>query len=621
MAATLHSLTVLLLFLEGILQLNATANPLLLPWDEDSNLMVEVGKILCRARIKVLFVYFENQTTHDHSGEILREVTKCDTSYISIRKKSVPLEAVKDDGILMYMVMIIKDISQPLKLSLINKKSAAKHLSHVLLLVRNAENLSLGWMRASFRQFWSIWLLNIVIIFYRDDRLHIYRYNPFTDDFLLPVDLSQNQSPTLQQLFPKNLPNMHRKPLRMCLYMDDVRAIYGRKGKLMGSDGLLASYIAKRLNATRIITRPLFYNQSTDLCSKEIANEFDDVAMNIRFLAPKTFKNRIEPTIAHNRDDLCVIVPKAKAELLFWNIFRSFGGWVWLAIGISVLLSYLFCQLLFFSTSSLPRHGRYKRRFGQGGALDLFSSTLAQPLAHVPRNSCVSMFLIFWLYFGMLISTAFRGNLTSIMVYRKSMPDINDLSELAASSYKILIRSRHMKHIRQFLSNGREHEARIRELMQEVPDTELVKHFNHNDQSYAYLEKYHIASFQVNARQHMHLGRPLFHLMDSCLVPFHGVYTVPYGSPYLGFINQLIRGAHEFGFERYWDRIMSTAFIKSGTKVQNNRRHNSSDDPVVLKLEHFHAVFFLWAVGLALAVLIHLWELLQHNWAKAKRNR
>lgn len=85
MAATLHSLTVLLLFLEGILQVNAAANPLLLPWDENSNLMVEVGKILCRARIKVLFVYFENQTTHDHSGEILREVTKCDTSYISIR--------------------------------------------------------------------------------------------------------------------------------------------------------------------------------------------------------------------------------------------------------------------------------------------------------------------------------------------------------------------------------------------------------------------------------------------------------------------------------------------------------------------------------------------------------
>ncbi|XP_023169737.2 uncharacterized protein LOC111598629 isoform X1 [Drosophila hydei] len=521
----------------------------------------------------------------------------------------------------MYMVMIIKDISQPLKLSLINKKSAAKHLSHVLLLVRNAENLSVNWMRASFRQFWSIWLLNIVIIFHRDGRLHIYRYNPFTDNFLLPVDVAPHELPTLQQLFPKNVPNMHRKPLRICLYMDEVRAIYGPNGKLMGTDGLLASYIAQRMNATRIITRPLFYNQSTDICYKEIANEFDDLAMNIRFLAPDTFKKRIEATIAHNRDDLCVIVPKAKAELLFWNIFRSFGGWVWLAIGSSMVLSYFFCRLLLSCTSSLPVHGRLRHRLGQGAAFELYSCTLAQPMAHVPRNSSVCVFLILWLYFGMLISTAFRGNLTSIIVYRKPLPDINDLSELAASSYKILMRRRHKKHIRQFLSIGHENEARIKQHMREVPDTELTDYFNQNDQSYAYLEKHHIGSFQVNARQHMHLGRPLFHLMDSCLVPFHAVYTVPYGSPYLGFINQLIRGAHEFGFERYWDRIMNTAFIKSGTKVQNNRRHNNSDDPVVLKLEHFHAVFFLWAIGLALAFLIYLWELLQHNWAKTKRNR
>nr|XP_032289541.1 uncharacterized protein LOC6629444 isoform X1 [Drosophila virilis] len=573
--------------------------------------MVEVSKILCRASIKVLFVYFENQTTHDHSGEILREVTKCDISYISLRKKSLPLEAVKDDGILMYMVMIIKDISQPLKLSLMNKKSAAKHLSHVILLVRDAEKLSLDWMRASFRQFWSIWLLNIVIIFWRDDRLHVYRYNPFTDDFLLPVHVSQGELPTLAQLFPKKIPNMQRKPLRMCLYMDDVRAIYGAQGKLMGTDGLLSSYIAQSLNATRIITRPLSYsdhNQSVDICAKEIANEFDDLAMNIRFLAPETFKKHAEATIAHNRDDLCVIVPKAKAELLFWNIFRSFGGWVWLAIGTSVLLANIFCQVLCGQRPGCA-------------ALELFSCTLSQPVVHIPRNSSVCMFLIFWLYFGMLISTAFRGNLTSMLVYRKALPDINDLNTLAASSYKILIRTRHMRHIRQFLSIGHELEAKIRQLMLEVPDSELINYFNHNYRSYAYLEKYHIASFQVNARQHTLMGRPLFHLMDSCLVPFHAVYTVPYGSPYLGFFNQLIRGAHEFGFERYWDRIMNAAFIKAGTKVHHHRRHNNSDDPVVLKLKHFHAVFFLWAIGLTLAFLIFLWELLQNNWAITKRKR
>lgn len=508
--------------------------------------------------------------------------------------------------------MIIRDISEPLKLSLINKKSAAKHLSHVILLVRDASNISLDWLRASFRQFWTIWLLNIVIIFWRDNRLNVYRYNPFTDDFLLPLPLppQPDELPTLAQLFPKAIPNMQRKPLRMCLYMDDVRAFYGSNGQIMGTDGLLSGYVAQRLNATQVITRPLSYNkhnQSTDICFQEIANEFDDMAMNIRFLSPETFGKLVEPTISHKRDDLCVIVPKAESETLFWNLFRSFGQWVWFLILLSLLLANLFSQLLL--------HGQRN-----GVTLNLIASSFSQPLWHIPHRSSFRMFLVFWLYFGMLIGNAFKCNLTSMLVYRKSLPDINDLRELANSPYKILIRPRHIRYIQHFLSIGLQHEARIRQLMQEVPDVVLADYLEKNERSFSYLEKYHIASFQVNARQHMCRGRPLFHLMKSCLVPFHAVYTVPYGSPYLGFLNRLIRDAYEYGFDRYWDRIMNVAFIKSGTKVHHNRRTNN-DDPVVLKLEHFHAVFVLWAIGVALAAVTFCWELLAHNWAITKRKR
>ncbi|XP_062122829.1 uncharacterized protein LOC133836379 isoform X1 [Drosophila sulfurigaster albostrigata] len=603
---TLNCLTSLLVVVVLMsTSLPAAPNQVPVPLEDprDSELIVEVSKILCRGRIKVLFVYFENQLTHDHSGEILREVTKCDISYISLCKNFRPLEAVKDDGILMYMVMIIKDISQPLKLSLINKKSAAKHLSHVILLVRDSTKLSLGWMRASFRQFWTIWLLNIVIIFWRNDRLHVYRYNPFTNDFLLQLPLKRGELPTMGQLFPTAIPNMHRKPLRMCLYMDEVRAVYGPNGQVMGTDGLLSDYIAERLNATRIITRPITYsmhNQTADLCAVEIANEFDDIAMNIRFLAPGTFQKSAEWTVAHSRDDLCVIVPKAKSEPIFWNIFRSFGALVWLSILISMILANVCCYAL-------------NQERDRWLPLQLFCCILSQPVWHTPRNISLRVFLVFWLYFAMLICNAFKCNLTSMLVYRKPLPDINDLGSLAASPYKILVRPVHMKHIKQFLNNGHQYEAQIWKLMVVVPDRFLLNNLNRNVRSFAYLEKYHIAKFQVNARQHMHTGRPVFHLMNSCLVPYHAVYTVPYGSPYLGFFNKLLRSAYEFGFERYWDRIMNSAFIKSGTKVHRSRRSNNGDDPVVLKLEHYHAVFFLWAIGALLSFLGFLWELLARN--------
>jgi len=78
-------LSLLLLLLWSSMPSGQSGVPIPRETSRDSNLILEVSKIFCRAQIKVLFVYFENQLTHDHSGEILRVVTKCDISYISIR--------------------------------------------------------------------------------------------------------------------------------------------------------------------------------------------------------------------------------------------------------------------------------------------------------------------------------------------------------------------------------------------------------------------------------------------------------------------------------------------------------------------------------------------------------
>lgn len=374
----------------------------------------------------------------------------------------------------MYMVMITTNISQPLELSLIRKKSAAKHRSHVFLLVRDADTVSDAWMRASFRQFWKIWLLNIVILYWRDGRLNAYRYNPFMDNYLIPVDNKPNEVPTLEQLFPKTIPNMQRKPLRMCIYKDDVRAIFWRQGTILGTDGLLAAYVAERLNATMMITRPHSYNNhnlSSDICFLEVAKEYVDVAMNIRFLVPDTFRKQAESTVSHTRDDLCVIVPKAKTAPTFWNIFRSFGSLVWALILVSVLVANVFCYILKSEVGRVP--------------MQLFAGALTMPMTQIPPNHSIRLFLIFWLYFGLLICSAFKGNLTSMMVFQPYLPDINQLGALARSHYHIIIRPRHVKHIQHFLTLGHKHESRIREQMLEVSDTQMYEMMRNNDIRYA----------------------------------------------------------------------------------------------------------------------------------------
>lgn len=518
------------------------------------------------------------------------------------RVKTEPLELIKNDGILLYLVMIFHDASQRIDLGILRKKSSAKHLSHVIMLVINSETVTESWLRRTFTIFWEIWFLNIVIMFKRGRLLQIYRYNPFADQFLINIQLDNQRFPTIDDLFPTNLPNMGGRPLRVCMYHDVVRAIFKDDNDdqtLIGSDALMSHFVAERLNATRIIHRVSRFGNFTlkaDICFEEVTQELDDVAFNIRFLAAPSFSQQAEYTIVHSRDSLCALVPKAKVATTFWNLFRSFTIPVWLTILLSVPIAYIFCNLVHLRLS--------KSEFD---LLQLYATTLTMPLTRIPTRTSLRIFLFFWLFYGMLICNTFKGNLTSSLVFRTYLEDVNTLKDLADSPYDLLTYIRYMKHLDRFLNVSDPYEAIIKRKIVVVPDKELLTGIQKNNLSYAYVQKYHFAAFYANARIHSFRGRPIFHVMSACLVPFHAVYIVPYGSPYLGFINRLIRSSQEFGYNIHWESLMNAAFIESGKK--RIRNVGNDDDPVVLKLGHFQAAFGILFVGLTIASIAFLWEI------------
>ncbi|XP_053947432.1 uncharacterized protein LOC128856081 [Anastrepha ludens] len=522
------------------------------------------------------------------------------------RVKTQPLELVNNDGVLMYLVMIYNDANQQINLSILQKRSAAKYRSHVIVLINNSDAITEAWLRRTFAIFWQIWYLNVVIMFERESELHVYRYNPFADDLLIKIHLDQRTLPHGDELFPKKLPDMGGKTLRVCMYYDEVRAIFENGNdnqRITGSDGLMSAFIAERFNAKRVINRVSSFGNFTlkaDICFQEIAQEIDDVALNTRFLAVVTFLRQVEYTIVHGRDDLCMLVPKAKIATTFWNLFRSFTVPVWLSICLSIPLAYLFCNLV---------HLRLHK--SECDLLQLYATTLTMPLTRTPTRTPLRIFLFYWLFYGMLICNAFKGNLTSSLVFRTYLEDINTLKDLAESPYDMLIFSRHIKHINRSLNISNPYEAIIKRKVVVVPDEYFVGKVQENNLAYAYLLKSHFAVFQANARVHSYWGRPLFHVMSTCLVPFHAVYIVPYGSPYLGFINTLIRSSHEFGFSIHWERLMNAAFIESGKKTVRNPMN--ADDPVVLNLAHFQTAFGLLLVGLTIALVIFVWELFKHR--------
>lgn len=392
---------------------------------------------------------------------------------------------------------------------------------------------------------------------------------------------------------------MRRKPLRICMYHDGIRSIFGNGQRLMGTDGLMSNYLVKSLNATRVVNWAKPYGNtsiSSDICFREIVEEIDDVALNIRFLSLETFYKRVEYTVVHSRDDLCVMVPKAQIASSFWNLFRSFNTEVWLSILTTLLLACGFCLLSF------------RKIYSQSiFILQLYASLMSMPFLKVFRPTSLRFFFCAWLMYGMLISAAFKGNLTGNLVDRKYLPDINAIKDLAESPYPLVALPRHIKHLRRYIDSKNVYGATLLDKVVEIPDLQFKYLIENNNLSHAYLLKYHISIFRTNSRMHTKNGRALYHIMKQCIVPFHAVYIVPYGSPYLGFINILLRNAQEFGFINYWDRLMNAAFRSSIRNIKGKRR-NEDDEPVILRLQHYQAVFCLLIIGWTVSTICFLIE-------------
>uniref|UniRef100_A0A1I8PE54 Uncharacterized protein n=1 Tax=Stomoxys calcitrans TaxID=35570 RepID=A0A1I8PE54_STOCA len=569
-------------------------------------LLMEYTKgLFCNSHLKVVHVHWPNKCSYSYCNNILREFSECGLSQVVLRSKiqssSSSLEKLKDDGILLYLVLILSDATQTVDLSFMRKKSAAKHLTNILLVILDAAAVSEKWLRCIFEMFWNMWILNVAII-YAEQEYHqiiIHRYDPFADE-LIQKTLEREQHAGLEQVFPRSMLNMRLRPFRVCMYPDEVRSIFQQNGQVTGADGMLTAYMAERLNATISVNYMGTYGNvsiSHDLCFREIVDEIDHLGGNTRFLSLDSFYGRVEYTIVLDRDDLCVLVPKARIASAFWNLLRPFNCRVWSMIVVTKMLVYILCRLVYrhiFAGAKLMLH--------------LLACVISSPHAHFIRPPLSSrIFLGVWLIFGLLISAAYKGNLTSHLVERVYLPDVNSLRQLAESPYPLATLPRHVKHMNRYLNEGNRYEHLLKSKIVTIPDMQLRNLVEDNNLSYAYLQKAHISVFRANSRKHSINGKPCYHAMAQCIVPFHAVYIVPYGSAFLGYINRLMRNAQEHGYLNYWNGLMSAAFKRARRNGLPQRQHDDGE-PEVLQLLHFQAAFCLWAFGLVLAFIVFIWE-------------
>lgn len=112
------------------------------------------------------------------------------------------------------------------------------------------------------------------------------------------------------------------------------------------------------------------------------------------------------------------------------------------------------------------------------------------------------------------------------------------------------------------------------------------------------------ADWTVRQEEFFSDGVPQLHLMRECLSWYVEAYEVRRDSPFLPYVNLLISRAVESGLTRKWRNDVQSTVLS-----QERRLHRASNQKVALQLMHFQAAFLSLVIGLAISVVVFLWEI------------
>lgn len=511
----------------------------------------------------------------------------------------------------MYSVNIVRNANE-LNLSYVKKKMKNKEYTrYVIVFTEKMSSTSIrSELKKIFKVFWQREVLNAIIVAWTDE-LNCFTYTPFGEQFLIQFNVNETRT---EQLFYEKTKNLMGHTLRIGMFFESQRANITRingKTKMNGIDGGFAQMVIRRMNATLQLIRPkdganlgeLLPNKSSNGIFALLKNDTVDMSFNARFYRMSHFHGNIEPTITLGRDDLCILVPRTGISLNLDNIFDAFELPVWTFAVIALPVYALFFHVYYGKWRGYRKSHSLSHSF-----LRLFGWNLNQPYMRSPKTTLAKILLGLWITYSAVITNWYNSNLTSYLMVKPRLPDIDTLEQLEQSNYHILTVPRYSDVISEFLINLTHHQRLMGRVHSVEHEYELFQRIFARDTSFAYANKAHIMRFALNKGNLF----DTFALMKECAVPFLNVYALSYGSPYKGRVNWLLTQSRDCGIIDHW------MDIKSHIEKLNQVRHqkSASEQHVAISISHLQSAFYILGFGCVVSFIVFLYEIYK---AKQKR--
>lgn len=481
----------------------------------------------------------------------------------------------------------------------LRRRAGERHRTYILEVYEQCVNSTdINWLPARLRQYTSTYqILNVIAMLQMIDggEVRAFTYAPYADKIMQLPD----EALLLDELFSDKI-NFNGRQLHVSMFSEEVRAIMNVSPRIMGPDGDMAYVLAEQLNATLIVQIPpdkLEYGNPTTAHNAsgslgQVVRQEVDISLNSRFMRFDLFRenNIVEATNNIGRDDMCVIVPMPKFMPPFYNLLHSLDKTVWTLVFVVI-----------FPFTFLLQRTAARTDFQHFQLLDAVRGYFNQTLTHLPTTSVLRCIIIWWIVYCFIMTNIFQSCLTSTFTVKTSEKEINDIEQLIKSDYSIIAAVDYGRLISRYIDgmplSGR---GKLLEKMRLVEWSEYNQMIDNNNTDYAYVNKYHMTAFYANAKTNERA--PIYRVVKECPVPFLACYIVPFGSPLLGRLNQIIGQLEQSGIFRYWERRVNADPMRAPLA-----RNSGQAEP--LQLAQMFPFYFLLG-GLFTAFVIFLLEIM-----------
>lgn len=328
------------------------------------------------------------------------------------------------------------------------------------------------------------------------------------------------------------------------------------------------------------------------------------------------FFDIVDVSSSFERYDICVLVPKRGDAPVFFNILRTFSRSSWLTFLLTVLVTVLIVRGFEITENRYIAGPIREHAYSMVEICTMvYQSTFGDTIMRMPTRVPLQTVIISWCVFTFLLASGFTAKVISSLVRNnRPLPDMNTVDALldsrlriyaARSTYEVLEQTQPRDTVLDRVT------VRIHSIPNEKDFLRLIETEKYGN---AYVLPKYLAKYMIHKHHNKLTDRSYYHLMDLCLLSLPEVYLAEIGSPYINYVNELLGRLQASGFHAlWWKRSEFSHHLggeeDAGDAEGDEEEIDESKIKVVITLDHMKAVFCLWALGIIIATLVFVIEL------------